>query len=641
MSKDQFQIAKDNLKNLWGFTSFRPGQEQVIKSVLDGKDTVVLFPTGGGKSLCYQLPATVLEGLVLVISPLISLMQDQVEQLQHAGIRATFINSLIPPYEVEQRLVNARNNMYRLIYVAPERLDTILWKNMAPDLNIALVAVDEAHCISQWGHDFRPSYRSIRTALEYLPEETRWMALSATATPEVKEDIVENLQLKDPVIIAKGFDRPNLRWWVTRTDKKKDQLISAVTKGAKKGSGIVYAGTREQCETWASELSRREVESKAYHAGLNGEVRQSVQAGWMDGAFPVVVATNAFGMGIDKPDCRFVIHLEMPFTTEAYYQEAGRAGRDGSQGYPLLLYKVSDYHKAKSRIIRSYPDLETLIQVYDALCDELSLAVGSLQEEAEMVPVASVARRASLSLSAVHSSIRVLERLLVIEVLTHSEPRLGIRFVVSEEVLRDAIHSMKRAKADFLDLLFRQYGPMAFRQLHYLDVSYLTTKLNVSRDKLVKAVQVFSEQDQLIVYQLTDREPLIRLRESRMGRLSVSRDEVEHYRGVLLQKLEYMKGYAESSGCREVYLRYYFGETDAEPCGHCDNCLRQDTPGTERLPDLSALRKALQEPKSIPELSVESGESVEDIKRWIRLLIREDRVVVVDDEQGFYRWAEP
>ncbi|MEX2602473.1 MAG: RecQ family ATP-dependent DNA helicase, partial [Balneolaceae bacterium] len=580
------------------------------------------------------------EGLVLVISPLISLMQDQVEQLQQAGIRATFINSMIPAYETEQRLVNARNNMYRLIYVAPERLDTILWKNMAPDLNIALVAVDEAHCISQWGHDFRPAYRTIRTALDYLSDETRWMALSATATPEVKQDIVENLQLREPVIVAKGFDRANLLWWVSQVERKKEQLLAAVTRGVEKGSGIVYAGTREQCEKWASEFTRRGIESKAYHAGLNGEIRQSVQAGWMDGDFPVVVATNAFGMGIDKPDCRFVIHLEIPFTTEAYYQEAGRAGRDGSRGYPLLLYKESDYHKAKSRIIRSYPDLETMIQVYDALCDELSLAVGSIQEEAELVPVASVARRASLSQSAVHSSLRVLERLLIIEVLTHSEPRLGIRFIVSEEVLRDAIQSMKPAKADFLDLLFRQYGPMSFRQLHYLDVSYLTTKLNVSRDKLVKAVQLFSEQDKLLVYQLADREPLIRLCESRMGRLSVTREEVEHYRGVLLKKLEYMKGYAESTGCREVYLRYYFGETDARPCGHCDNCLKKKQQHTELLPDLSALREVLREPKSIQSLTADLGASPEDVKRWLQLLIREERVVIVDEEHGLYQWAE-
>jgi ATP-dependent DNA helicase RecQ len=633
--------AKKNLEKYWGYPSFRTGQDKAIESILDGHDTVVLFPTGGGKSLCYQVPATLFEGLTLVISPLVALMQDQVEQLHESGIRATFINSTIPGFEVEQRLINARNGMYKLLYLAPERLATPLWQNMVSDLNLSLVAVDEAHCISQWGHDFRPSYRQIREKLTPVSENLRWVALTATATPEVRDDIISNLEFSDPVVVASGFRRPNLRWWVNQTEQKKKVMMRAVARGAALGSGIIYAGTRKECEKIAKNLTHRDIPSKAYHAGLSTETRNAVQKGWIRNKFPVVVATNAFGMGIDKPDCRFVIHYEMPYTLEAYYQEAGRAGRDGEEAYPVLIYKESDYHKAKARLLRSYPDLATLEKLYDAICDQLNLAVGSEQDEAEPLSIHGVMKRSGLSKNEIQSGVKILERLEILEVIRMSEPQVGIQFTVHQDILRQYIHESKPAKAEFLDQLYRQYGPASFSSTYYLDLPYLLKKFNLSRNSLLKAIRVIAEQDQLLHVHLLEEEPLITLTEARRSRFPANKEDVEGYRNILLKKLDQMKAYAETQSCREAFLRIYFGENDAEPCGQCDRCsgsgAQHDSPDQD---DITLLREVLSEPNSISELIKKTGWRKKKLKEVLQLLIVEDSIRKSEQEPGKYIWKE-
>lgn len=637
MPKWTLDDAQRALQKYWGYENFRPGQDTVIESVLRGDDTLVLFPTGGGKSLCYQVPALVMDGLTIVISPLVALMQDQVDQLKERGIRATFINSTIPGYEVEQRLVNARNGMYRLLYIAPERLATERWKIEQPQLNISLIAIDEAHCISEWGHNFRPSYRKIKEEFgEELPDDVRWMALTATATPEVRDDLVRNLEFENPTIVTSGFDRPNLQYWVNKTPRKKETLIKAVQKGAKLGSGIVYANTRKDCEKWSNEFSRLGIGSAAYHAGMSSENRERVQKQWIDGSVPVVVATNAFGMGIDKSDCRFVVHYTLPLSLEAYYQEAGRAGRDGEPSYPILIYKEGDLELLKSRIERAYPEYETIKQCYDGLCDELELAIGALHESASAVNYKKIAKRTGLNVNKVSSSLQVMQRLELLEITELYVPKIAVRFVVSHEILRSFIDRSDSKKGEFLDRLYRQFGPTAFHQMHSLNESYLTEKLNVTGHQLKKALEVFSERDQILEYELLGEQPLIRLLEPRMQKFEIDRHEAYHYRDVLLKKLEYMNQYAETNGCREKFLRVYFGETDLSDCGHCDYCMtKNNPPETVKQEDLHEVKRLLKNgARNTDDIKQSTGWTNERVQKVIHFMTREQQINRVVRETG-------
>lgn len=641
MSTDRFKKATENLQKLWGYPSFREGQNEAIRAVFDRKDTLVLFPTGGGKSLCYQVPATVFEGMTLVISPLVALMEDQVQQLQHRNIAATFVNSTLSSWEVEQRLVNARNGMYKLLYCAPERLKTRLWEAELPNLNIDLVAIDEAHCISEWGHDFRPSYRDIRPALESL-ENVSWLALTATATPEVREDIITNLQFDDPEIISKGFDRPNLKWWVIEGPKKDRNLLRSVQRAAPKGSGIIYGGTRRNCERLAEFIQGNlNIDSAAYHAGIDGEKRKKIQKNWMEGSLPLVVATTAFGMGIDKADCRYVIHYEMPYTLEAYYQQAGRAGRDGEESFPLLLFKEADAHRGVKRIKDSYPKKEQLQKVYDAVCDTLNLAVGSDQEEMKEVSVEGLKKRTHFSPGKVQAALKTLKHLGILEIADYVVPQIGVQFIVNPDYLRDQIKKEENArKADFLDVLYRQFGGEAFADIKYLDLDYVKRKLDTTKNGVIKGLQVLQNHDQILRFESLGELPLIRPFAPRVHTLQLSKQELEKHRNSLLKKLAYMTGYIQTEGCREMYIRKYFGEQDVLPCGHCDNCLRDRQNGNS-IPsskDIQTLKNELaQREMGLSEIKQKLQWDGKKIKRSLSYLLRENKVKAAGEK---YRWVD-
>lgn len=639
MSTDLFTKAKQLLQQYWGYSSFRQGQDDAIRSVLQGKNTMVLFPTGGGKSLCYQVPAVVLDGLTVVISPLVALMQDQVQQLNDRGIAATFVNSTLSSWEIEQRFANARNGMYDLLYCSPERLKTNLWEAELPKLNIDLVAIDEAHCISEWGHDFRPSYREIRPALEDIAEDVTWIALTATATPEVREDIRKNLNFEDPAIISKGFDRPNLKWWINWTEQKKEKLFQAVKKAAPKGSGLIYGGTRRNCEELSKKITNKlGIVAKAYHAGVDAAIRKQIQEEWIVGTTPLVVATNAFGMGIDKPDCRYVIHYEMPYSLESYYQEAGRAGRDGEESFPLLLFKPADAIIAEKRIKDSYPEREQLQHVYDALCDDFNLAVGSEMEDTKEISLKALAKRSGYSKRIVRAALKVLNQLGIIKLIEHITPQIGIRFIASPDYISDRINEMdNQRKAAFLDTLFRQYSGEAFGEMKYMKLEYIQQKLNVSPNAVKKGLQVLQDHDQMLKFESIGELPLVQLVDERMSSLNLSKKELESHRNTLLKKLQYMKGYIETDRCREVYIRHYFGENKVQPCGHCDNCIKankQESPISDS--DITMLKSVLsEEAKTFKQIRSEFGWSEERAKKSLGYLIREDKVVAEADK---YLW---
>ncbi|MFP8487703.1 ATP-dependent DNA helicase RecQ [Gracilimonas sp. Q87] len=636
-----FTKTEHSLKRYWGFESFREGQDEVVRSVIEGADTLVLFPTGGGKSLCYQAPATVFTGMTLVISPLVALMQDQVQQLKEKGITATFINSTIPSFEVEQRLVNARNGMYKLLYCAPERLKTELWQAELPKLNIDLIAIDEAHCISEWGHDFRPSYREIRASLESIAETCRWIALTATATPEVQKDIVDSLGFKDPKIVSRGFSRPNLKWWITHAPKKKQVLKQTVQKAAQKGDGLIYGGTRRNCEELARQFSGIGIKTEAYHAGIDPGKRKVIQQKWITGEIPLVVATNAFGMGIDKPNCRYVIHEEMPYSLEAYYQEAGRAGRDGKESFPILLYRDSDHAKAVDRIEQRYPKYDELDHVYQILCDTLNLAVGSVMEESEILEIKSISQRGKISYGKLRSALRLMAQFDVIGMQEEMKPALELQFGFSSDGLKDYKNRAENdAKAEFVDKLERLFGPESFRDAVFLDEDLILDKLNIRHNALIKGLDVLSRNDKILSYRYYNERTRVKLLEARSRKIPVSKKDVESYRNNILRKLEHIHGYVVTSQCREVYLRSYFGDLNAEPCGHCDNCLKSGDP-KHLMPtdeEFQNIQKLLNNDiKNVSELAAETGYKRPKVDKILRYLIKEEKATTVSSKPGYYK----
>ena len=638
-----FQSAEQNLKKFWGYDSFRSGQDEVVHSVFDGKDTLVLFPTGGGKSLCYQVPATVLDGLTLVISPLVALMQDQVNQLKEKGISTTFINSTIPAYEVEQRLVNARNGMYKLLYCAPERLQTPLFQSELERLNIDLVAIDEAHCISEWGHDFRPSYREIKPSLRLIEDSARWVALTATATPEVRDDILSILEFDSPEVISRGFQRPNLKWWVVHTNNKKGAVRNAVSKASQKGDGLIYGGTRKNCEFWAEDLTRTGLKTEAYHAGIDPEMRKAIQNRWISGETPLVVATNAFGMGIDKPDCRYVIHEEIPYSIEAYYQEAGRAGRDGNEAFPMLFYRESDSLKARKRVQDNYPTREELEKIYRALCDFLNLAVGSEMEELRGFELSQIQTRSGLSKHLCAAGLRILDQFGVITLIEDQPPTVNVQFTVSENILKQFKERISNVeKAEFVDRLQRLFGHQAMHHKAELELEFLLDKLAVSRNQLIKGLNVLMQNDQILVFDVQEARSLVRVLEARSSTLPIGKNEIENYRNSLLKKLEWMTSYATTTECREVFLRTYFGDVDARPCGKCDNCTRsaENAIGLTSEEISTAYLLLIHDQMDISTLAAKTGWRARKVEKILQHLIKEGAVCSHPSKEGYFIQGE-
>ena len=629
------------LKQFWGFNSFREGQERAVNAILGGRDTLVILPTGGGKSLCYQLPAILRDGLTLVISPLIALMEDQVKQLNGKGIRAASINSTMSMRQVEQHLVNARNNMYDLLYCSPERLETQIFQNELEQLSVSLVAIDEAHCISEWGHQFRPSYRRIREALQQLDDSVPWIALTATATPEVRKDILEMLALREPEIVIGGFNRPNLHWWVRHTERKREKLIEMVNRATRDpGPGLIYAGTRRSCEDLARLLRDNGHSAQAYHAGLSAEKRHEIQKAWLNDQLAWVVSTNAFGMGIDKKDCRYVFHYIMPASMEAYYQEAGRAGRNGQPAFPILLYKDSDFDRLSRLIKQNYPEKTELMRIYSALCDSLDLAVGSNMEEPEQVNLEDVSRRSELSEKRILAGLRILDQLGLVELITDYQPEIGVHFIIGQDSIADFISRTNNpAKGEFVDHLYRIFGPESLYKHQFLKLDYLTDKLQVSRNKIVKGLTVL-QREQILMFEDRHNQPLVIIPEERTSSLPYSAQQLDWYRNILLEKLQMVLGYVHTRECRSKYIRTYFGETNVPRfCGKCDNCLArlQNNKKEIKAVDVRRCYELIEEePKTAEKLVQYSGYSPGLVKHILEILLREELITNSEEDPTLF-----
>ena len=407
LKRNMKEKAEKILSRYWGYSSFREGQLDIIEQVLKNRDVLAVLPTGGGKSICFQVPALLKEGVTLVVSPLIALMQDQVQHLNARGISAVSINSTLSRYQIDQLWTDIEFGQYKLIYVSPERLLSDMFLARASRLNIQFLAIDEAHCVSEWGHDFRPAYLRIPEAYEVMGRPPV-AALTATATPPVREDMLKQLHLSDPFELVKGFDRPNIVWSVFNKVSKKKKVLEILD--VVPGCGIVYATTRKEVEQWAETLESVSGGVTAYHGGMAPSDRIKNQEQWISGEKRIIVATNAFGMGIDKPDVRSVLHVAVPGSLEAYYQEAGRAGRDGARSHAVLLYDQKDLDTQNYLIDSSHPTPDVIKQVYDVLCDLSHIAVGEWPAEPVVASLNQLQEITRTALAAIRTSLQILQQ---------------------------------------------------------------------------------------------------------------------------------------------------------------------------------------------------------------------------------------
>ena len=557
------------LHRYWGYTSFRSIQEEVIQSVFDGRDTLALMPTGGGKSLTFQVPSLAKDGICLVVTPLIALMKDQVENLKRRSIKATSIHSGMTRHEIEVELDNCAYGDYKFLYLSPERLDTELFKVRLRKLHVNLVAIDESHCISQWVYDFRPSYFKIASLRDILPD-VPFLALTATATPEVAEDIQEKLRFKERNLIKMSFERKNLVYLVRNVEDKNKYLLKII-EGIP-GSGIIYVRNREKTKEIAIMLKKEGISADFYHAGLTGDMRSAKQDDWKKNKIRVIVATNAFGMGIDKPDVRFVIHLDLPDSPEAYFQEAGRAGRDLNLAYAILLYNESDKVKIEQRIEANFPETDEIKRTYQALGSFLNVAIGAGKGEVYDFNLFDFASTYKINTVKAFNSLKFLEREGYIELTDELDNPSRLMFIVDRQELYK--YQVAHAEMDkFIKIILRAFAGI-FSQYVNIDEAYLARVSGIQVQSVIENLKNLSKQH-IINYIPRKKTPLIIFTEERLDEKNLH-FSIENYRDRkerFLERINTMIDYAENGlKCRSQFLLEYFGEKYSYRCGKCDVC---------------------------------------------------------------------
>lgn len=562
----QKEQTKELLKIHYGFDSFKPGQEDAIDSILEKKDTIVIMPTGGGKSLVYQLPALVLEGVTIVISPLIALMKDQVDFLEQIGVPACFINSSISPDETKKRLKLVKEGHFKLLYIAPERFYNKEFIDVLSETKIALFAIDEAHCISQWGHDFRPSYMRLRDAVE-LVGRPPVVALTATATPEVREDIVKQLNLKNPEKIITGFARPNLQFGATRASgREKLGMIMDAVRSMEGKCGIIYVGTRGKADEITQMLLEADIEAATYHAGMDQESRVWAQDSFLKGKTKVIVATNAFGLGIDKKDIRFIIHHDIPGTVEAYYQEAGRAGRDGKSAFCLLFYSPRDRYLREFFIKGDNPSPETVLEVYRIITsydqDRIIVTYAEIMES--LVDDAPD--------MAVGTSLKILEKEGYIVRNSERTSNAYLRLVNDFKTTLDFVSKKAKKQIEILEKLNERFSDELISGWE-LNLDEVAGLIEVKRDSLIRAINSLKK-NELAVYNPPKRGTEINiLKRVEVEDIKINFKELKEKASRAYDKLDQMEKYVFHFGCRQKYILDYFSDISSKKCGKCDNCL--------------------------------------------------------------------
>lgn len=626
----------DILKQYWGYDSFRPLQAEIINSILQGRDTLALMPTGGGKSVCFQVPAMQSEGICIVVSPLIALMKDQVEHLRKRGIEAIAIFSGMSKREVDLALDNCIYGKIKFLYLAPERLYSDLVKERIRYMKVNLFAIDEAHCISQWGYDFRPPYLQLAKLRELHPH-VPFLALTATATPKVVVDIQEKLLFKSSNVFQKSFRRENLAYMALNEEDKSGRMLRMVHKLG--GSGVIYVRNRRETQEVAQHLINHGIAADFYHAGLDTAVRAQKQDLWSQNKVRVIVATNAFGMGIDKPDVRFVLHLDIPDSLEAYYQEAGRAGRDGKKAFPVLMYQQADRDRLWENFETSFPPVKFIQQVYHHLGNYYQIAYGAGKGLSFDFDIVDFTKKYQLEIIPTRSALKFLERdgwLSLSEALfIPSRFKFDVEY---EEVYKFQVRS---AKYDpLIKLILRGYGG-AFDYFIPINEFEFAKKLKVSREVIVNMLHGLVKLE-IASYQPQTDAPQLEFLQARVDykNLFIDTQFIQERKAVKEEQIKAIYQYLDAKECRSVVLQQYFGESAVEPCGACDLCLMR-----RHQHDLEAKLKAeiknilLEKPLNIKDLidQLTVGNDAARLK-VVRDLVDKECILLKD---GIYTWNMP
>jgi ATP-dependent DNA helicase RecQ len=617
-------VYHDILRKYWGYSDFRELQLDIIESVCSGRDTLALMPTGGGKSLTFQVPTLAMDGLCLVVTPLIALMKDQVEHLRQRGIKAAAVHSGMSRDEIMVTLDNCLYGNFKFLYVSPERLSTELFLSRLHHFNVCLLAIDESHCISQWGYDFRPSYLQIADVRERLPH-TPVLALTATATPEVVDDIQEKLRFGAPNVFRMSFERKNLAYVVRLTENKEQMLLHILAKTP--GSAVVYVRNRKSTKEWSDVLNRAGVSAQHFHAGLTNAQKDERQAAWKSGTCRVIVATNAFGMGIDKADVRVVVHLDLPDSLEAYFQEAGRAGRDGHKAYAVLLFQKNDATKLKKRLSDSFPDKETIRNVYVSLAHYYQIPEGGGKDTLlafNLMDFCSAFKYPSLQ---AYHAIKILELAGYVELTEEIDNPTRLRFTEK----RDDLYHLKSDDADadaLLQVLLRSYTGL-FTDLTPIDEETLAKRLKITVRDICQRLLYLSRSG-IIQYLPRKKTPYLIYRVPREAkeRIVLSTTVYEDRKNRYLQRIQAMLAYAtQDDQCRSKRLLAYFGQAQADACGACDVCLKKTESGLTRW-EFERLEAYLEEklehrPCTLDELMDDAPFSTEKLAKVVRFKLGE------------------
>ena len=556
------------LQEYWGYDSFRPKQEDIVLAALDGRDVLAILPTGGGKSVCFQVPALMREGIAVVVTPLIALMKDQVQNLNDRGIKALCVNAGMGRREVELTLNNAAYGDFKFLYVSPERLGTRLFRNYLQEMNVSFIVVDEAHCISQWGYDFRPDYLQIGALRDMVDAPV--IALTATATPQVAEDIMERLRFEDKCLIKSGFERPNLSYIVRRTEDKPGQLLSICSNVA--GTGIVYVRSRKRTEELAAFLNSNGIAASFYHAGLGADSRTDRQEQWKKDKIRVMVCTNAFGMGIDKPDVRFVVHFDVPDSPEAYFQEAGRGGRDGKRSFAVLLWNATDIKRMRQIASVSFPSLEYIEDIYQKVHIFYEIPYDTGAGRQLKFDLDAFCRHFQLQRQAAYYAMVYIERTGHWTLSEDVDISTKIQIVVDRNDLYD-IDLPDPKMTSVLEVLMRRYTGL-FSYPVPIDEDYVASKVGLPVPMFRQLLYRMSL-EHVIKYIPSDHATVLFLHHERLRPKNVHLDP-ERYdllKNASLGRMQKMIDFvSEEDVCRSAYLLKYFGQEESADCGNCDIC---------------------------------------------------------------------